>query len=363
MKLYSYTILILIAISIILSALALWSETLKVNSIVETGNVDVEFELGSVVEGDEYGKPWVANCTVSLMQIEDEDEDDGNPSGDNDLDLNITIVNGYPGYSCTVYFNVSNVGTIPVIGPFLTMPEVPEGLVVSFEPVLSQLHPGDEAEYSIYIKVQQEATQSTIYTLQIHLQYIQWNEVVVTGGGEISGLEAWIEFRHTNTNFDKCPAYLGDNLTNIEIGLKKGNNVSSVSPGAFFSIIAVKAPNLSGAEINVSYEYQFNIEDGKDEKIRAYIYNETSGCVTELKEGKNFTYTINNIGNTADILITNIRSLTENEVLLIYLKFKPSDELKGQPWNEVDKTFNISATIDSTTTSNSINLILKKVPK
>ena len=161
----------------LLSAVAMWSDTLRVNSIVETGNVDVAFSWYEIVEGYEYGKPWVASCSAELVEVEDEDE--GNPAGDNDLDLKIVVSNAYPGYSCTVYFRVRNVGTVPVIGPFYELPEIPEGLEVVFEPRLVQLHPGDVVEYSIYLEVLQEAEQGATYELQVHLNYIQWNEVVV----------------------------------------------------------------------------------------------------------------------------------------------------------------------------------------
>ena len=161
----------------VLSAVAMWYDVLEVNSVIRTGEVDVVFSGYEVVEGYEYGKPWVADCTAKLREVEDEDLD--NPSGDNDLDLSITVSNAYPGYSCTIYFRVRNTGTVPVVGPFYELLEVPEGLEVAFEPRLAQLHPGDEVEYSIHLEVLQEAEQGATYELQVHLKYIQWNEVVV----------------------------------------------------------------------------------------------------------------------------------------------------------------------------------------
>ncbi len=168
----------LLLLATVLSAVAMWYDVLEVNSVIRTGEVDVVFSGYEVVEGYEYGKPWVASCTAELREVEGEDL--GNPSGDNDLDLSITVSNAYPGYSCTVYFRVRNTGTVPVVGPFYELPEVPEGLEVVFEPRLAQLHPGDEVEYSIYLGVLQEAEQGATYEVQVHLRYVQWNEVVVS---------------------------------------------------------------------------------------------------------------------------------------------------------------------------------------
>jgi len=151
----------LLLLAVVVSAIAMWSDTLRVNSVVETGELNVVFSGYVVVEGDEYGKPWVADCAVELREVEDEDLD--NPSGDNDLELSITVSNAYPGYSCTVYFRVRNTGIVPVVGPFYELPDVPEGLKVAFEPRLAQLHPGDEVEYSIYREVLQEAEQGATF--------------------------------------------------------------------------------------------------------------------------------------------------------------------------------------------------------
>ncbi len=192
---YSYMIISMLILGVLLSAIAMWSDTLKINGVVKTGDVDISFEGYKVVEGNEFGKPWVADCIVNLNDVENEDL--GNAAGNNDLDLNITVVNGYPGYSCTVYFNVSNTGTVPVIGPFYEMPVIPEGINIMFEPMLLQLHPGEKASYEIYLEVLQAAEQGTSYNVQLHLSYIQWNEVAVAiKSATISGYA----FNDTNGN-------------------------------------------------------------------------------------------------------------------------------------------------------------------
>ena len=104
------------------SAMAMWSDSLKIKSVINTGNVDVEF--GSISTNDPEGSndPGygidVATCYAGKVEIEN--EDNGNPTGDDDLDLNITIVSSYPSYNCTVTFEVRNTGTIPVRGPHVT---------------------------------------------------------------------------------------------------------------------------------------------------------------------------------------------------------------------------------------------------
>jgi hypothetical protein len=104
------------------SAMAMWSDNLKIKTVINTGNVDVEF--GSISTNDPPGSndPGygidVGTCYADKVEIEN--EDNGNPTGNNDLDLNITIVNAYPSYNCTVTFEVRNTGTIPVRGPHVT---------------------------------------------------------------------------------------------------------------------------------------------------------------------------------------------------------------------------------------------------
>jgi hypothetical protein len=98
------------------SAMAMWSDSLKIKSVINTGNVDVEF--GSISTNDPGYGIDVGTCYANEAGIEN--EDNGNPTGNDDLDLNITIVNAYPSYNCTVTFEVRNIGTIPVSGPHVT---------------------------------------------------------------------------------------------------------------------------------------------------------------------------------------------------------------------------------------------------
>ena len=447
----------LLLLAVLLSALAMWSDALKINAEVRTGDVDVAFSGYVVVEGEEYGKPWVASCTVELREVEDEDL--GNPSGDNDLDLSITVSNAYPGYSCTVYFRVKNIGTVPVVGPFYELPEIPEGLGVVFEPRLAQLHPGDEVEYSIHLEVLQEAEQGATYELQVHLKYIQWNEVVAryaTISGYVfhdaNGDGAWNsdedplpnvlvelyddagnlvgtyctgedgyyeftvyplvarqytivayalpnyyfttpstlyatvwpgssstdnnfglkqlppqaelrvlkEFRETNVDFKKCPAKLGTPLDRIEVHLDREGKIKSVSPGAFFGVIRVSGEGITRVYINDTYDFHFDVEDGRDGRVRVYLLN-SSGCVTELDH---YSYTVDNGNNVATVNINLGRPLGAGETILVYLKFKISPELDGMPWGSLmDKWFDNRATVETNIGSSAAPASIKLVEK
>jgi len=170
----------LLMLAVLGSAIAMWSDALKVMVTVRTGYVDVEF--GNVYTDDPpettdpgYDKD-VATCYASLEQIEDEDE--GNASGNNDLDLVITIENAYPSYRCTVYFEVKNTGTIPVKGPHITIEDNFNG-AVTYEHNMEeevQIDPGQSEWFYISFHVEQEASENSTYTLQLKLMFHQWNE-------------------------------------------------------------------------------------------------------------------------------------------------------------------------------------------
>jgi len=453
----------LLLLAVIVSAVAMWSDVLRVNGVVRTGDVDVAFTGYEVVEGEEYGKPWVASCSAQLVEVQDEDPN--NPAGNNDLDLKIVISNVYPGYSCSVYFKVKNTGTVPVIGPFYELPDIPEGIEVVFEPRLEQLHPGDEVEYSIGLEVLQEAEQGATYEVQVHLQYIQWNEVAVkyatisgyifndadgdgswdagedplpgvlvklyddTGnlvGTYCSGsdgfyefnvyplttrqytivayglpnyrfttpstiystvwpgssstnnnfglkleqvppaeLAASKEFRHTNTNFNKCPASLGDPLNSVEVEVpdkgKDAGKIKNVEPGAFFSVIQISGEGISSINITDQYDFHFDIEDSRDGRVRVYLLD-SRGCVTELDPHR-YSYTVDNENNVVTVNISLGRALGTGETILVYLKFKDAG-LVGRSWDSLtdgqfDNTATVVTNIGSRTVAASV-LIVKK---
>ncbi|MET1160479.1 MAG: hypothetical protein ABWW65_05905 [Thermoprotei archaeon] len=185
-------ILAIVAIlALIGSALAMWYDVLKIAVTVNTGDVDVEFDTTTTVSEEEHGKPWVANCTAVVEEIEDEDPD--NPFGNNDLDLNITIVNGYPSYWCNVTFTVKNVGTIPVKGPYMMVAgqlvAFPTGAVdmdldgdktadinVYYDMSPVQIDEDENATFTISIHIKQDAPEDFTDSFQIRMYFVQWNE-------------------------------------------------------------------------------------------------------------------------------------------------------------------------------------------
>jgi len=205
-------------VGIVLVALAMWSETLMVNTVVETGELDWEFVPGSVIYLDTCGLPpgpwpfgndWNASyypepgatqldkdvgCTsVTLI---DSDED-------GDLDTMVVVLNNvYPWYYTHIAFKVHNDGTIPlkiwrvVINGVeyyeLNEQELEQGVELDLdgdgEPDVTvwwgdnfgvQLHPCQSADISFDLTVLQPAPEGTSLTIYISFEAIQWNEYYV----------------------------------------------------------------------------------------------------------------------------------------------------------------------------------------
>jgi len=193
---------VLLLVAVVAGAVAMWSDTLKVNVVVETGDVDVGI-VGTprVFEGGEYGKPWVADCAAELVEVQNEDE--GNPAGNNDLELSIVVTNAYPCYYCKVHdVAVENIGTIPVklkvsvyidgiecerrVDPwgqyyyFCDADGDGEANVVIWGCITSldglQLEPRHSVSFTVDLHVEQDAEELKTYVIKIFIKGIQWNE-------------------------------------------------------------------------------------------------------------------------------------------------------------------------------------------
>lgn len=161
------------------TALAMWSETLKINTTINTGEVDVKWsewwcsDEGPDPQGEGYsneeGKD-VASCNVEV-EVEDEEGDA--------IKLLVTIDNAYPGYSVDVYLVVDNIGTIPVkLYDYWINIEEDVPLIVSLEiPEDTQIEPEGSSTYVLHIEVLQEAEENTTYGFEVTLVFAQWNEV------------------------------------------------------------------------------------------------------------------------------------------------------------------------------------------
>ncbi|OYT44471.1 MAG: hypothetical protein B6U85_10000 [Desulfurococcales archaeon ex4484_42] len=182
----------LILATVVGAAFAMWSETLRINIIVVTGEVDVEWS--DYWHNDTYEKPDLDVTTVNITEEEYEDSEV--------IKLKVEINNAYPCYKVAIFGVVDNIGTIPVkresakIIYDATEKEIDldtwyqldlnndnlsdiEVLLKLYEDGGdgSQIDPGYNDTYMLVIHVLQEALENHTYTFELQLTFAQWNEV------------------------------------------------------------------------------------------------------------------------------------------------------------------------------------------
>ncbi len=173
----------LVALTVIVASIglatAMWSETLKINATVKTGEVDVKWsswscsDTGSDPQASGYhndeGKD-VARCIVTPEKRDEE--------GDV-IKLNVTIVNAYPGYKAVITGVVDNIGTIPVkLNDHSISDYDTDALNVELGiPSDTQIEPGGNSTYTLTVEVLQTADETSTYSFEVTLQFAQWNEV------------------------------------------------------------------------------------------------------------------------------------------------------------------------------------------
>ncbi len=166
------------------TAMAMWSETLKVNVYVDTGEVKVKWsdwncsDTGPDPQAVNLGfhneeEKDVATCYVT-PEIRDEEN--------NVIKLNITLDNAYPGYAVNITMIVDNIGTVPVKLLDYDWSNVTsvdrEALKVRLiTPADTQIEPDENGTYILEIIVQQAANETTTYSFDLELVFAQWNEV------------------------------------------------------------------------------------------------------------------------------------------------------------------------------------------
>jgi len=166
-------------LAIIAGAIAMWSDILKINATIETGEVKVKFSewYCSDKGADPQAKGFnneedknVASCDVNVELVDKEE---------NPIKLKVTIDNAYPGYYVVITFTVDNIGTIPVKLYNYSIKGVNKNaLNVWLEvPEDTQIDPGYSSEYKLHITVLQNAKESTTYSFKVELEFAQWNEV------------------------------------------------------------------------------------------------------------------------------------------------------------------------------------------
>ncbi len=164
------------------AAMALWSDSLKINTTIETGEVRVDFDSWncSDVNADPQAQGYdnSENKDVAQCIVEPEIYDETGSV----IKLNVTLNNTYPGYHVIIYFNVTNTGTIPVKLLSMSYSNFTEEDDAALNvwlvaPNDTQIHAGEEGEYELHIVVLQEAEMNMTYFFDVMLVFAQWNEV------------------------------------------------------------------------------------------------------------------------------------------------------------------------------------------
>ena len=169
------------------TAMAMWSETLKVNVYVDTGEVKVKWsdwecsDTGPDPQAPGYDNE--DNKDVATCYVTPEIKDDEN----NTIKLNVTLDNAYPGYTVNITMVVDNIGTVPVKlydSSWSNLSDIDEAAldINLIIPSDTQIEPEENGTYILEITVLQAANETSTYSFDLELTFAQWNEV--PSGGE-----------------------------------------------------------------------------------------------------------------------------------------------------------------------------------
>lgn len=188
---------------------ALWSDSLYIEGTVYTGELDWEFECGTVTVSDPCTPPTEdKNCNDDFSNIHWAGKNVGctdvvcvDTDGDGDTDtLQVTLNNVYPCYYVHVGFYLHNNGSIPLKVERCIV----SGGGVSYEftkiPCLAdfdldgdgdldlnvrlgnnfgaQVHPCESVDMSFDLHVKQGSEQGATYTFTIEYEAVQYNESI-----------------------------------------------------------------------------------------------------------------------------------------------------------------------------------------
>lgn len=177
MKTLKTLIPIAVLLTVLASAVAMWSETLLINVTVKTGEVDVEFsdwfctDEGPDPQAEGFSNEEGKNVAKCLIEEEEHDEE-----GDV-IKLNVTLSNVYPGYAVNVTLKIHNIGTVPVK---LYKHSVEFDDPIEYELIIPEdthIEPCEISEYILEITIPQEAEENEEYDGEVELVFAQWNEV------------------------------------------------------------------------------------------------------------------------------------------------------------------------------------------
>jgi predicted ribosomally synthesized peptide with SipW-like signal peptide len=159
---------LLIALAVVGFSYAYWTETIKIEGSVATGELDAEFSAATCTDNE--SPPFdVGTCTVTLTDT------------DSDLDYDkatITILNAYPSYVCDVYLTIHNCGTIPlkVVGVTITNNN-PDYLEVTLtnNPAGKTLAPSETLTFDLHIHITDNAIEKSTYSFSAVVDIAQFN--------------------------------------------------------------------------------------------------------------------------------------------------------------------------------------------
>jgi hypothetical protein len=185
-------LILIVALAGLGVAYGLWSETLRIEGEVYTGEVDVQFSTYDHVECVDTptglcqpeldSKADVANCSVVW---EGPDGDGTEDLLDDGFDLlKVTVTGMYPSWHCRVLFDVTSTGTVPVhVKHPVPTADSPPWVVTDFENCYVdgyQLHQGEstpQCAIDIHFTNEQAPDEdSGPYVFGWEILAHQWNE-------------------------------------------------------------------------------------------------------------------------------------------------------------------------------------------
>lgn len=161
-----------------------WTETLKIEGTVSTGELDVEFiEIASNDSGKNHdpikvnGTRVISDYHVATCEAVGEDGNESDPTPGDNSKIRVTITNAYPCYYPQVTFKIKNGGTIPAkvqnISYAGTSPEI--SVVLGGINVGSTIAAGASVPCTLDIHVTENVTECSTYTITVTISFVQFN--------------------------------------------------------------------------------------------------------------------------------------------------------------------------------------------
>jgi predicted ribosomally synthesized peptide with SipW-like signal peptide len=174
---------LMVALAMTGVAFAWWTETLKIEGTISTGELDVEFKdiasndsgtsLDPIkVDGRVTSGYNVATCEAGGSDVSEPDPTPG------DLDkITVTITNAYPCYYPQVTFKVKNGGTIPakVASISYTGTSAEVSVVLGGISVGDTIAAGASVGCTLDIHVTESADELSDYTISVTIEFKQFN--------------------------------------------------------------------------------------------------------------------------------------------------------------------------------------------